>query len=501
MKKIERKKWKVIAGVLLVLQAVFGIFLLAMVVKINMLPMKYVLFITAILFLMFSCAYLLLFARKKKGKKPTGMYVKRGLGTILSVFMIILGLVGTSVISKLDATIGSIVGKDIVTETTAIYVLKDDPAQAVSDIADYTLGYTKSYDWENTQEALNATNKSLDKDIATEEFDTVDDMVAALYEKSVGAILLNVAYEDVLAEDEDYSDFSDKVRRIFENEVEKEQVKTEVNDKIEEEPFVVYISGSDTRNKKLSTSRSDVNILAIVNPESKQILLLNTPRDYYVDISISSGSKDKLTHCGIYGIDCSMDTLGSLYGVDVDYYAQINFTGFEKLIDELGGVEVYSEKSVTTREGGFSVKKGMNHMSGEVALAFVRDRYSFADGDNARGRHQMAVIEAIIEKATGSTAIISNYSGIMDSIEGMFATNISSQEISDLVKMQLKDGGTWNIKSYAVTGKGASKKTYSMPKKNAYVMIPDQDSVDFATELIEKVFDGETLSDEDVVMP
>ena len=140
-------------------------------------------------------------------------------------------------------------------------------------------------------------------------------------------------------------------------------------------------------------------------------------------------------------------------------------------------------------------------MTGEVALAFVRDRYSFADGDNARGRHQMAVIEAIIEKATGSTAIISNYSGIMDSIEGMFATNISSQEISDLVKMQLKDGGTWNIKSYAVTGKGASKKTYSMPKKNAYVMIPDQDSVDFATELIEKVFDGETLSDEDVVMP
>lgn len=501
MKKVDRKKWKVIAGVFLVLQAVFGIFLLAMIVKINMLPIEYVLFVTTLLLLMFSCTYLLLFARKKKGKSMKAVYVKRGFGSVLSILMIVLSLLGTSVISKLDLTIGNISGNDVITETTAVYVLKDDPAQEISDIQDYTLGYTKSYDWENAQKALEAINTSLKTDIKTEEFDSVDEMVGALYEKNVGAILLNMAYEDVLAEDEDYSDFSSQTRIIFENDVEKEQVQAVTNNKIEEEPFIVYISGSDTRNKKLSTSRSDVNILAVVNPESKQILLLNTPRDYYVQTTVSGSSKDKLTHCGLYGIDCSMGTLDNLYGVEVNYYAQINFTGFEKLIDELGGVEVYSEKSFSTKEGGYKIKKGMNTMSGKVALAFVRDRYSFADGDNARGRHQMAVIEAIINKATGSTAIINNYTGIMDSIEGMFATNISSSQISDLVKMQLKDGGTWNIKSYAVTGTGASKKPYSAPSKNAYVMIPDQDSVDFASELINKVFEGEILTDEDLVMP
>lgn len=501
MKKVDRKKWKVVAGVLLVLQAVFGIFLLAMIVKINMLPTKFLLFIAAVLFLMFSCAYLLLFARKKKKKKATGMYVKRGFGTFLSVFTTVICLLGTSVISKLDSTIGSIVGKEVVTETTAVYVLNEDSAQEISDIADYTLGYTKSFDWENTQTALDNINKSLDKDIKTEEFDSVTDMIAALYEKNVGAILLNVAYEDVLEDDEVYSDFSEKVRRIYENDVEKVQEQVATNNNIAKEPFIVYISGSDTRNKKLTTSRSDVNILAVVNPESKQILLLSTPRDYYVQTSVSGSSKDKLTHCGIYGIDCSMDTLADLYGVEVNYYAQINFSGFEKLIDELGGVDVYSEKKVNTREGGYPIKKGMNHMSGKVALAFVRDRFSFADGDNARGRHQMAVVEAVINKATGSTAIISNYSGIMDSIEGMFATNVSSKEISDLVKMQLKDGGSWNIKSYSVTGEGKKRTTYSMPKLKSYVMIPDDESVDFATDLIDKVFEGDTLTDDDLVMP
>ena len=501
MKKVDRKKWKVIAGVFLVLQAVFGIFLLAMIVKINMLPIEYMLFITILLFFMFTCSYLLLFARKKKGKSKKVVYVKRGFGSVLSVLVMVVCLLGTSVISKLDLTIQNISGNDVITETTAVYVLKDDSAQELSDIKDYTLGYAQSFVWGDGQKTLESVRASLDGELETEAFNSVDDMIGALYEERVGAILLNVAYEDILLEDEVYSDFSERVRIIHEVDVEKVTVQKVVNDKIDEQSFIVYISGSDTRNKKLSTSRSDVNILAVVNPESKQILLINTPRDYYVKTTVSGSSKDKLTHCGIYGIDCSMETLGDLYEQDVNYYAQINFTGFEKLIDELDGVDVYSEASITTREGGFKIKKGVNHMSGKVALAFVRDRYSFADGDNARGRHQMAVIEAIINKATGSTAIINNYSGIMDSIEGMFATNISSSEISDLVKMQLKDGGSWNIKSYSVTGTGASKKTYSNPRQKSYVMIPDQDSVDFAKELIDKVFAGDTLTEEDLVMP
>ena len=83
------------------------------------------------------------------------------------------------------------------------------------------------------------------------------------------------------------------------------------------EPFVVYLSGVDTRGELTENARSDVNILAVVNPVTKRVALINTPRDYYVDLA-GTDSKDKLTHAGLYGVETSMATLGGLYGVDVD---------------------------------------------------------------------------------------------------------------------------------------------------------------------------------------
>ena len=252
---------------------------------------------------------------------------------------------------------------------------------------------------------------------------------------------------------------------------------------------------------KLATSRSDVNILAVVNPTTKQVLLLNTPRDYYVETTVSGGMRDKLTHCGMYGIDCSMGTLSNLYEENVDYYVQINFNGFSTLIDAIGGITIESEKSFRTSEGGYYISQGTNQMNGTVALSYVRERKSFADGDNARGRHQMQAIEAIIQKVSSGTTVLNNYSAILNSMEGMFTTNMSSSDISALVRMQLSDMASWNVKSYAVTGTGSSQKTYSMPTKRSYVMIPDESQISYARILVNKVVDGRILSDEDLVMP
>ena len=230
------------------------------------------------------------------------------------------------------------------------------------------------------------------------------------------------------------------------------------------------------------------------------MLLLNTPRDYYINISIAPDSKDKLTHCGLYGIDCSMDTLADLYGIDsINYYAQINFTGFETLIDEIGGVTVYSDASFTSSDyPDYKYVKGDNELNGSEALAFVRERYHLGDGDYARGRHQMAVISAVIDKMTSSTTLLTNYSGIMDSLEGMISTDFESSDISALINMQLSDGGGWDVKSYTVVGEGTKRTTYSMPKFKAYVTIPDEESVDKAKGLIKKVMNGETITDSDV---
>jgi LCP family protein required for cell wall assembly len=262
--------------------------------------------------------------------------------------------------------------------------------------------------------------------------------------------------------------------------------------------FVVYLSGSDTRSIKLATSRSDVNILAFVNPKTKQVLLLNTPRDYYVSTAkSSSGAKDKLTHCGLYGVDCSMDTLGALYDTSVDYYMQVNFEGFKTLVDAIGGIEVDSDIAFTTTHYDVQINKGTNYLDGEGALGFVRERYAFSDGDNARGRNTMKVVKAIINKVTSGTTLLTNYSDIMKSMEGMFVTNMSSDEISSLVKMQLSDMSSWDIRSYAVTGTDSSSTTYSTPNTYCYVMVPNESSVAKAKELIDKMESGEELTDAD----
>ena len=170
--------------------------------------------------------------------------------------------------------------------------------------------------------------------------------------------------------------------------------------KITKEPFVIYLSGVDTRGELTEKARSDVNILAVVNPQTKQVALINTPRDYYVDLA-GTNSKDKLTHAGLYGVETSMATLGNLYGVSVDHYIRINFAGFINIVDALGGVDVYSDQAFTSvGSPGYydptTFAEGWNHLDGKSALAFARERHAFASGDIQRGINQMKVIDAML---------------------------------------------------------------------------------------------------------
>ena len=279
-----------------------------------------------------------------------------------------------------------------------------------------------------------------------------------------------------------------------------EEFETEDVFSITQAPFIVYVGGSDTRTSKLTERyNSDVNILAVVNPTTKQVLMINTPRDYYVKTTKTKGNLlDKLTHCGSYGLQCSLDTLGNLYDQEINYYTMVNFNGFKKLVDAIGGVDVYCEKSFSAHTDDLYFKKGNLHLNGRQALAFVRERYAFGDGDYARGRHQMEVLSEIINTLASGT-IITRYAQIIESVEGMFTLGFTNEEISQLVKMQLSDRASWDIKSYTVTGTGTSKETYSMPGQKVYVTIPNYDTVEHAKSLMQKVFDGELVTEEDLI--
>lgn len=500
------KLWTIISAIVLALQVLSETLTAVIVIRLNVLPDKYTVIMVLALSVFALLTALLLFVR---WKKPVSA-ARRIVACVLALLVVC----GCALVSKVAAdayeTMHAVTTPGEVTDVKNMYVFvrNEDPARRLSDTADYAYAIVQDYDVEHTEKAISAIEQQTGKTLAVTPYEKTSDLADALFAKEVDALILNGAAVTLLMEEETYADFTKKARILQTMslaDLEGSEQSTEpptvpaVQGDITQNPFVIYISGSDTRSSMLNVSRSDVNILAVVNPVSKQVLLLNTPRDYYVPNPAGKGKLDKLTHCGLYGTSCSMEALEDLYDVKIGSFAQINFTGFETLIDAVGGITVYSDQSFTARDT--NIKKGANTLNGAQALDLVRERYHVSGGDNGRGKNQMKVIAALIDKLTNGTTIISNYSEILKSLEGMFKTSIGMEDISKLVKMQLNDMASWNVQSFAVTGNGGSEKTYSAPGVYAYVMHPDKKVVEYAGKLVDRVLAGETLTEEDVKIP
>lgn len=339
----------------------------------------------------------------------------------------------------------------------------------------------------NQRTALLATdaNKDLvktevDKRTKTEykDYPELTSLTLALNNKEVDSSALKSSYLRLLEENNPYFYQSIEVLATFTIKIDTEATATKTDIT---KPFVVYISGIDTYGAVSSVSRSDVNILAAINPKTHQILLVNTPRDYYVQLHGTTGVKDKLTHAGIYGINMSVRTLEDLYGTTIDYYMRVNFASLLNIVDTLGGVDVYSDYAF--KADGYSFNTGLNKLDGKAALAFSRERYSFEDGDRTRGKNQQRVIEAIIKKLSSPGTLV-RYPDILKSLDGAFQTNASSSDITKLLQEQLNNMRSWQTESISVDGTGAKAATYSMGAAQLYVMIPDQASLSAAKQKI-----------------
>ena len=430
--------------------------------------------------------------RNKLGKLICGV-----LAVVLSVVMIY----GTVAAGAVQSALNKISGIMVEKQVTAVIVMKEDDATELGDTRGYKFGILANRDQENTRKLLSAMQESMGQ-IDTREYETPADMADALYDDEIQAMILNEGYISLLTEQEDYSDFSSHTKVIYEYVTEHEITSIKPSGSITKQPFVIYCSGSDERDSDINAkSRSDVNILAVVNPKTRQILLVNTPRDYYLPLAFN-GELDKLTHAGMYGVQESMAVLDNLYGTKTSYYGRINFWGLIDIVDALGGIDVYSDYAFDAAAGdvegygyrSFSFSEGWNHLEGQEALAFSRERYSFSDGDNQRGKNQMKVIQAIIEKAT-SPSVLAKYQDLLKAVSDNFITNISYDQISSLVQMMQKNGASWNIQTMSATqGSGDTMQPcYSAYGELLYVMPPDYDSVNRIREVIDQVMNGEEI--------
>ncbi len=450
----------------------------------NVLPIFYFLIIT-ISFLLydFLMAYLLL----ARGWK------RRLFGTLFtSIKMIAMLVILFYSINTLDF-LNKINKGNFNTENYSVIVLNNSGYSKLKDIRDKKIGIVKLGDDKGLLEAKLHLNKKTA--IEYIEIDDIGTLVNSLLNGTVDAILIEQAEKNLLEEENENLEKLSKVIYEF-------SIDLEIHDNLVKEvditksPFNIFISGIDSYGKITSVSRSDVNMVVTVNPSTHEILLTSIPRDYYVQLhGINTTLKDKLTHAGIHGIDTSVKTVEDLLEIDINYYAKVNFTSLISIVDKLGGIDVevdepfrayYIEEEETI---DYYFKKGTNHLNGKQALAFARERKSLVSGDVARVKHQQMLIEALLNKALSKNIIV-KYNDLLNALEGKFVTNFGTENITKLVKFQMKDLPAWKIEKNTLIGSDSHQFTYSYKTLKSYVMEPDLQSVEEAKIKIKNIIRG-----------
>ena len=443
-----------------------------------MLPTKYLVVFIAVLVAFLALCWYLQYGRRIG--KPLKV-----MGKIFIICLCIMYGIGLKYLIKGDSTINSITDANIKTHMISVVVMKDSKIKSLRDTADQTYGIVDAMDNKNTYKTIEKVNKAIKKEVDTQSYASYVEASQALIDGYAKVILLNESYRSMV--EESISDFSEKtiVLKQFKEEEKLKDISKDVD--VTSESFNFFISGIDTYGDISAVSRSDVNLLLTINPNTHQILMTHIPRDYFIPFTCLDGRKDKLTDSGIYGVDCTVASLENYLNININYYGRVNFNSLINLVDILGGITVDSSYSFSA--GGYTFPAGTQLLNGKQALAFSRERKTLNGGDRERGRNQMRVLTAIIDKVL-SKSIIIKYDAIMESFSNSFQTNLAASEMSSLIKMQLNDMSSWTIIQQSVNGSDSTDYSYTIGH-DEYVMIPYESSVKQAKRQINQVLNNE----------
>lgn len=466
---MAKKKNKKVLNIVSIIIGIISLILMLVfsyaIYKLNMIPGKFLIPAYILIFIIYTGLLLTVFLPKVKSKIKVFSMI------ILVLFGVIFGFADKYIFTTLNFM--DILDRDILQkERYDVYVLENSSYNKLEDLKGKKVGLYQS---SNSEKAGSELKNKIDFEII--EYTDVEKMFESLNNDEINAIIISSSVKDLL--DNELNDINVKIKSIynFKISIEKNDIVKVVN--VTNTPFNVYIAGGDGYGSIDYTFNTDVNMVATINPTTRKILLTSIPRDYYVNlVGQGPNAYDKLTHAGYYGIEESVKTVENLLDTDINYYVKINFSTIEGIVDAIGGIDVYSDFDFYEKAfGKYHFTVGYNHLDGKQALAFARERKSFAAGDVQRVKNQQKVVEAIINKVTSSTALISSYDRILDTVSENLDTNMPSKDISRLVKMQLNDMRGWTIKSQNAVGTSQMGPTYTFPTLNLYTMLPDEDSV------------------------
>ncbi len=474
---------KILRIIVFMIQIVTSILLIGIAYWIAVFPDNYLMIACGALVLLAIISGLLIFHKKERSKRSLFMQI---ISLLLSCAM----LLGSFYIYKWGEAVDLMTSGDFQTRAISIVVLDDSDIKNENMLKGCLLGYVSSVNTENMHIAITTINDEID-DVSYDGYSDFETIIDDFYDGKIDGLLLDESFRSLV---EDYqSTFSDDTRVVYQITLEEETASANSVD-VTSTPFLVYISGNDEYGNLSSVSRSDVNMLVAINPNTHQILMVSIPRDTYYPLHMN-GQYDKFTHSGYYGIQESINTLQDIISEDINYYVKLNFTSFISVVDALGGITVNSPTAFTTYIGGYEIVEGENTLNAEQALAFVRERKSFIDGDFARNRNQQRMLSAIIKKVC-SPSILVSYAPVLEAVSKSIETNMSMSEINSLVQLELSELISWDIQSYQIIGDSASMPCYSLGGLNASVVIAYESSIEQATAYIDQIMAGEIVETE-----
>lgn len=495
--KKQNKVGKVFGVIFSIVMVAATMYLLFNIIKLNVLPTK-LLFLMTIVFVLLDLIFILLLCFSTKG-------VVSKIICIIFVLAISLGsCLGGYYMSKTGGLLSSMTNvakhsKNII----SVVVKESSDMKKKTDLAGRSVGTLANINTVGSKKILKElTNSGISME--QKEFGSMTEMLESFYNGEVDSIVISESSRSQITDMEAYANFDNNTRVVYQTSYKVENTdKAKAVSNITNTPFNVLISGSDTRGGFDENGRSDVIMVATVNPKTGTILLTSVPRDFYVTTACDAGdgcqqgALDKITHTGIHGTNTTKRTVEQLLGIEINYTFKVGFDTVTDIVDAVGGIDVNVEPgyecSNFLHAPGLSVHAGVNHLNGEQALGYARERYAYSEGDRQRTKNQQQVLMAIVDKIT-SPAIVTNYASIMDTLSNTFSTTMSSQEISDLIKYQLNKNPKWKMEQYMVNGTGDTLMCAELGDA-AYVMVPDQSTVTTAKNKINAVLAGKSADD------
>ena len=495
--KEQNKVLRGIGIVLSILLVAASFYLLYQLIKINVLPTK-LLFLITIIFVLLDAIFALLLCYY------TRAIVSKIICVVIALVLIFGSCMGGYYISKTGSLLTNITNvTKHAKNTVSVVVKQSSDIKNKSQLNGLSVGTLRTIGTQGSSKAL----KELSKDgivMNQSEYDSLSAMLEAFYNGEVDSIIINESSRSQILDMESYADFDNNTRVVYQTsyKVENTDKANAVSD-ITSKPFNVLISGSDTRGGFDENGRSDVIMVATINPKTSTILLTSVPRDFYVTTACDAadgcmqGALDKITHTGIHGTNTTKRTVEQLLGIEINYTFKVGFDTVTDIVDAVGGIDVNVEPgyecSNFLHAPGLSVHAGVNHLNGEQALGYARERYAYSEGDRQRTKNQQQVLMGIVNKVT-SPAIVTNYASIMDSMANTFSTTMSNDEITSLIKYQLNKNPKWKIEQSMVDGTGDTQMCAELGNA-AYVMVPDESTVTKASNKINAVMQGKSADD------